>query len=69
MSQKVSTLVAVNNGHLHIHKDDIRLLVDAFLNAAKVFKSFLAVPSSCYLEPKSPDCLGSNLLVDGTIAG
>jgi hypothetical protein len=69
VSQKVSAFVAVDNGHLHIHENNVRLLFDASVNASEVLKSFFAVPSSCYLEAKFTDGFRGDLLIDRTVLG
>jgi hypothetical protein len=65
--QQMCTLVSINDGHLHIHQDDIWLRFDTLVNTREIFQGFLSIPGSRHLEAKSTDCFGRNLLVDGAI--
>jgi hypothetical protein len=65
----VGAFVAVDDRHLHIHKNNVRLLFDASVNTSKVLKSFFAVPSGCDLEAKFTDGFRGDLLIDRTMPG
>src|SRR6478752_9023271 len=65
----MSALVAINDGHLYVHENDIWLLFDSFLNTGEVFQGFLAVPGSRHLETEFANGFRSNLLVDRTWTG
>lgn len=69
MPDDVRCAVAVNDGHLHVHQDDVGLEVFGVwcFGRNEVLEGFFAVPYSSYCEAELADRLESDLLVDGTV--
>lgn len=66
MTDEMGRSIAIEDGHLAVHEDDIRFRVSHARSFQQIVESFLAIPHSVHGESKFPDCLESDLLVDGT---
>ena len=69
MSDQVGSAVAVNNGHLDVHEDDVGFRVRWIgrVGGFQVVEGFFTVPDCGYHEPKFADGFEGYLLIDGTI--
>ena len=59
-------LVTVDDRHLNIHEDDVRLGTFLIAVVFDIIERFLSIPHSACLEAQLQDFLQGNLLVNGT---
>ena len=64
MADEVSGAIAVENGHLYVHQDDVWARTPLGVLLQKVVERFLTIPDRIDRETKSFDGLGRNLLVN-----
>ena len=69
VADEVGRAVAVYDGHLDVHEDDVGFRVRWLggVGCGEVVESFLAVPDCGYFEAEFADCFQGYLLVDGTV--
>ena len=66
MTDEMGRSIAIEDGHLAVHEDDIWFWMSRAGSFQQIVESFLAVPYRIYRESKFSDCLKSDLLVDST---
>ena len=69
MTNEMGCSIAVEDGHLAVHENDIRFRVSRAGSFHQIVESFSAIPYSVYGETKFSDCFESDLLVDSTATG
>ena len=67
VAEKVGAFVAVNDGHLNIHEDDIWSPLLSAPRGREVFEGLFAIPRRFNLKSQLPDCFDGDLLVDGIV--
>ena len=67
MTDEMGRPIAVEDRHLAVHEDDVRLWANRAGSFQQIVESFPAVPHRIHGESELLDCLKSDLLVYSTI--